>query len=243
MNTQTKKIPNGWMEMKLGGIVNIKSGKRLPKGKSVTKNKTNHPYIRIIDIKNNHIYEKNVNFITNDVFYILSKYIVNSGDVILSIVGTVGNVAKVSDNLDKANLTENCVKFINLKDLSNSYLYYFLISNTGQNEILKNCVGAVQKKLPIYGIENIDIKLPSIIEQRAIAGVLGSLDDKIELLRQQNQTLEEIGQTLFHKWFVEDADKTIPATDVLNFERGIEVGSNNYLNKKKDGLLPFYRVC
>ena len=53
---------------------------------------------------------------------------------------------------------------------------------------------------------NIGISLPSLPEQEAIAEVLSSLDDKIKLLHKQNKTLENIAQTLFHKWFIEEAE-------------------------------------
>jgi type I restriction enzyme S subunit len=54
-------------------------------------------------------------------------------------------------------------------------------------------------------IENIDILLPPLPEQKAIAEVLSSLDDKIDLLTRQNKTLEDIAQAYFRKWFIEDA--------------------------------------
>ena len=110
-------------------------------------------------------------------------------------------MAFIDPDLDKASLTENCVKLVNLKNLDPKFLYYFLISKLGQDEILKNTVGAVQKKLPIYGVQNINIFLPPLPEQRAIASVLSAFDDKIELLREENKTLEAIGQTIFVEWF------------------------------------------
>ncbi|MBQ7073860.1 restriction endonuclease subunit S [bacterium] len=51
-------------------------------------------------------------------------------------------------------------------------------------------------------MKNLPILLPPLPEQKAIAGVLSSFDDKIELLRAENQTLEEMGQTLFKEWFI-----------------------------------------
>lgn len=202
MVDKTTTIPNGWKMTTLGEVSDIKGGKRLPMGKSLVAQRTEHPYIRITDIENNKIKKDQLQFVPDDVFSSISKYIVNSNDVIVSIVGSVGFVAQIDDDLDRASLTENCVKFVNLKNLDSKYLYYFLTSKSGQNEIERNTVGAVQKKLPIYGIQNIQIILPTINEQHAIAAVMTSLDSKIKFLREQNKTLEATAQVIFKEWFV-----------------------------------------
>lgn len=202
MTNSDTSIPNGWKMTTLGEVAEIKGGKRLPKGKDLVSYKTKHPYIRITDLENNHIIKDQLQYITDDAFQSISKYIVNSNDVIISIVGSIGFVAKIDNDLNNANLTENCVKLVNLNNLDSKFLYYYLVSRLGQYEIFKNTVGAVQKKLPIYGVQNIQISLPPLSEQQAIATVLSSLDDKIELLREENKTLETVAQTIFKEWFV-----------------------------------------
>jgi type I restriction enzyme, S subunit len=196
--------------VKLGDVAEVKGGKRLPIGESLVSSQTKHPYIRITDIVGNRIKKEQLLFVTDEVFSSISKYIVTTGDIILSIVGSIGFVAKIDDGLDGASLTENCLKIINLQNLDADFLFYFLISKLGQEEIAKNTVGAVQKKLPIYGVQNIEIALPSFAEQKSIATVLSSFDDKIELLQEQNKTLEEMAQRLFKEWFV---DFKFPGTD------------------------------
>ena len=196
-----RALPEGWIETTLGEVCDVKGGKRLPKGTNLISKKTNHPYIRITDLHNNQIIETNMEFVPEKIFPAISKYIVNSDDVIMSVVGTIGIVAKISSLLNGANLTENCVKLINLRNIDSNYLYFYLISRDGKHEIEKNTVGAVQKKLPIYGIQNIQLILPPLLEQKAIADVLSSFDNKIELLREQNKTLEQTAQTVFNEWF------------------------------------------
>lgn len=160
MKQQDTTRPSDWIETTLGEVCEIKGGKRLPKGESLVLYKTSHPYIRITDLENNQIKKNQLQFVTDKVFQSISRYIVNTGDVIVSIVGSIGFVAFIDKDLDNASLTENCVKFVNLKNLDSKFLYYFLISKNGQEEISKNTVGAVQKKLPIYGVQNIEILLP-----------------------------------------------------------------------------------
>ena len=82
-------------------------------------------------------------------------------------------------------------------------MYYYLSSKIGQIEIHKGIVGAVQAKLPIKNIENIEISLPPLAEQKRIADILSAIDDKIELNRRINANLEQQAQALYKSWFVD----------------------------------------
>lgn len=97
----------------------------------------------------------------------------------MSIVGTIGLIGIVGNTLNNANLTENCVKVVNVSNIEKEYLYYFLISTYGQSEMSKGIVGAVQLKLPIKNIQNISIKAPNLIIQKKISNILQSLDEKL----------------------------------------------------------------
>ena len=180
-----------WKTYKLGELADVKGGKRLPKGNMLTTLRNSHPYIRIRDLGATKTIELNstYEYVEDDVQRLISKYIVKSGDVILSIVGTIGLTAIIGHSLNCANLTENCVKFTNLRGVDPNYLYYFLTSPLGQDEINKGIVGAVQPKLPIKNIQNISIPLPEIEAQQRIASILSSIDNKIELNRHINDNL------------------------------------------------------
>ena len=196
-----------WKEYKIGDIGTVKGGKRLPKGKMLVTKRTDHPYIRIRDLSQQKVLELNNDFeyVDNDTHKEISRYIVDEGDVLLSIVGTIGLVTIVGKSLNKANLTENCVKITNLKGVYNDYLYYYLVSQKGQNEIRRGTVGAVQPKLPIYNIQDITISVPELAFQRHIASILSSLDDKIAVNKKICENLEAQAQALFKHWFVDFA--------------------------------------
>lgn len=197
-----------WKEYKLGELAEVTGGKRLPKGELLVNYETSHPYIRVTDFRTKWIKREGLLFVTSDIQKKISRYIVRAGGVILSIVGSIGFIGRILNELDGANLTENCVKF-NIKStiLNDDYLYYFLTSSIGKDEIEKRIVGSTQPKLPIYNIKDIDVLLPPLPEQKQIASVLSSLDDKIDLLHRQNKTLEQIAETLFRQWFVEEAEE------------------------------------
>lgn len=71
--------------------------------------------------------------------------------------------------------------------------------------LLASATGSTFPNISRNQLENLQIKLPPLTEQKAIASVLSSLDDKIELLHKQNQTLEALAETLFRQWFIEEA--------------------------------------
>lgn len=195
-----------WKEYRLGDVAIIKGGKRLPKGIELISNPNTHPYIRISDMYVNKTMEltSSYRYVDNNTFNKIKNYIVNSGDIILAIVGnTIGLVAIIGKSLNNANLTENCVKIIANKEVSQEYIYYYLTSIYGQNKIKKSIVGAAQPKLPIKNIISITISAPSKELQERTTNILSSLDDKIEINRRINENLEQQAQALFKSWFVD----------------------------------------
>ena len=142
-------------------IADVKGGKRLPKGINLQTTPNDHPYIRVRDLNDASIVQLTPNFeyVDDETYKGISRYIVHTSDVIVSIVGTIGLTALIHESLDNANLTENCVKITNLKEVSPEYLLLFLRSTDGQNAIRQGTVGAVQAKLPIKNIQSIPVPI------------------------------------------------------------------------------------
>ena len=236
-----------WKEIELGQVADVRGGKRLPKGEALSQFPTNHPYIRTRDIANHKIKINELLFVPDDIFSSISNYTVEENDLIISIVGTIGLCAVIPKELHLASLTENCAKIVNInnKQINRTFLFYYLISEEGQAEIESRSVGSTQPKLPLYNIKSIKIPVPPLPEQRAIASVLSSLDDKIDLLHRENKTLEAMAETLFRQWFIEEAkdeweEKVLK--DIYIFEKGFEPGSANYLEAEERDTIRFIRV-
>ena len=193
-------------EVKLGEVANVKGGKRIPKGIGLINIPNGHPYIRVRDLNNKRLLEldNSYEYVDNETQKVISKYTVKAGDVVLSIVGTIGLVAIVGRTLDGANLTENCVKLSSFHGVNRDFLYYYLRSDCGQQEIRCGTVGAVQAKLPIKNIQNIAINLPDYTTQERIASLLLSIDRKIELNQKINDNLEQQAMALYRQMFVEN---------------------------------------
>ena len=88
-------------------------------------------------------------------------------------------------------------------DVLPEFLLYWLLSNESKLLEMVEFTGIGAGKLSTDLLYNMEVKLPSLPEQRAIARILGSLDDKIELNRRMNETLEALARTLFKSWFVD----------------------------------------
>lgn len=195
-----------WKEVRLGDVCEIKGGKRLPKGINLITQKNSHPYIRVRDLGKSKTLELNSSYEYVDEITQkqIQRYITLKGDILISIVGTIGLIAIVGGSLNEANLTENCVKLVKLDNIDSEYLYYYLKSPLGQQNISRGTVGAVQAKLPIKNIQEFNINCPVLIsDQRRIASILSSLDRKIELNNKINADLEEMAQAIFKNWFVD----------------------------------------
>lgn len=182
---------NSWKTGRLGDFLDVKGGKRLPKGASLTNQKNTHPYIRVRDLGKCKILN-----LTDEYEYVdditqkqIARYIVSTGDIVISIVGTIGLVGIVGKSLDNANLTENCVKLVNINGLDRNFLYYYLLSSLGQAEISRGTVGAVQQKLPIKNIQALNVHYPNISEQIKIGNLLSSIDEKIATNEHVNDNL------------------------------------------------------
>jgi type I restriction enzyme S subunit len=188
--------------VRLGDLSAIKGGKRLPLGKQLAGVPTHHPYIRIRDLVDGWKLNltKNFEYVDDETQLSIARYIVNSGDVIISIVGTVGLVSIIGDSLDKANLTENCAKIVDIDNsLDSIFLYYYLSSSVGQDAIRIATVGAVQPKLPLKNIQDLSIPLPPLSTQRAIVATLSCLDEAIENNRRLCRTLEATAEAMFEE--------------------------------------------
>ena len=83
------------------------------------------------------------------------------------------------------------------------YLFYLLCSREYRDEVLASATGTTVRHTSPSRIRRFRFRLPPILEQRAIAHILGALDDKIELNRRTNETLEAIARALFKSWFVD----------------------------------------
>ncbi len=130
-----------------------------------------------------------------------STKLLQEGDIIISARGTVGIVAILGRQMA---FNQSCYGVRAKEDeTQNNYVFYLLKEVVDNLQQISH--GGVFDTITRDTFKEIDISLPPLPEQKAIAAVLSSLDDKIDLLHRQNKTLEAMAETLFRQWFVEEA--------------------------------------
>lgn len=133
--------------------------------------------------------------------YLKYKKDLNDRTIFVSINGTIGNVAFY--NGEKVFLGKSACYFNVIDDVDKQFIRYVLTSNLFQGYIRSYATGTTIKNVSLRSMRDFDIRLPTLSEQENISGVLTCIDEKIELNRKQNRTLEAIAQALFKRWFVE----------------------------------------
>jgi type I restriction enzyme S subunit len=127
------------------------------------------------------------------------------GDILFSMAGVyLGKTAVVKESILPANCNQ-AVGIIRLRDdMADPNFIAYYIRNPAYNLFLNNLVSqSAQPNFNLSEIRRLPIALPPLAEQKAIASVLGALDDKIELNRRMNATLESMARALFQSWFVD----------------------------------------
>ena len=196
-----EKLPEGYSIVSLDSLCTVKGGKRLPADCDLLDDPTEHPYIRVRDVGGSRYVclTDQFQYIDEETHQAISRYIVNTGDIVISIVGTIGLLGKIHSSLDKANLTENCVKLAGIHTVTSDYLYYTLCYKKQIKEIDLLTVGAVQAKLPMYNIQSMKILVPPAKVIRDFQKKMNALDEQIEANTMEIQKLNELRSVLLVK--------------------------------------------
>jgi len=130
------------------------------------------------------------------------------GDLVFVAQGTIGKVGLIplEGRYKRYVLSQNLMKASIAPDAADPmFVFYYFRSQAGQHEILSraNPTGVPCISRPLTSLKSFEVSLPALPEQQAIACILGTLDDKIELNRRTNETLEAMAQATFKSWFVD----------------------------------------
>lgn len=190
---------SNWTNYKLSDIADVRDGTHnSPKeviGGGFPLVTSRHIYNGKVDLSNTYkIAEK-------DFIDINKRSKVDQGDILISMIGTVGQLAYIAEKPLYAIKNVGLIKPFD-KSIS-KYIFYYLISPFAQAGISTRLKGTTQQYLSLGELRNFPIYLPPLDEQKRIAEFLGAFDDKIELLQKQNKTLEEMAKATFKSWFVD----------------------------------------
>jgi len=212
----SEKIPKGWKWVKLGEMVTLQRGYDLPKTKM---KKGDIPVVG-----------------SNGIIGYHNKATTKAPGITIGRSGNIGNAYLHKSDFWAHNTT------LYVKDFKGNdviFLFY-LFKNIDFNQLNAGSAVPTLNRNHIYPIE---VKIPIRIEdQKAIAEVLSSIDDKIDLLHRQNKTLEEMAMTLFRQWFIEPTKDGLPeGWEEVSLGEIIEISSGKSIEKgklKEKGLYP-----
>ena len=166
----------------------------------------------------------------------------NDTTILYSIDGTIGNIAIYRG--EKCILGKGaCYMNPNPKMLNRMYLYYELQSPRFKAYIDQMSTGSTIQHISLKTMRNYVFTCPSLSEQKSIASILSSLDDKIDLLHCENATLEQMAETLFRQWFVMEAKeewKEKPLSTIATFLNGL--ACQKYPPKNEIDKLPVLKI-
>lgn len=220
-----------WKTYRLGDICKRVCSGGTPKSTEPTYYDGNIPWLNTKEINFNRIYSTE-RYITQKGLDNSSAKWIDANCVIVAMYGATA--AKVAIN--KIPLTTNqacCNLSIDEKIADYYYVYYWLCANYTELASLAN--GGAQQNLNAQQIKEFEISLPSLPEQRRIAGILGAIDDKIENNRRINTNLELQAQALYKQWFVDNRSddwEEKPLSEIVFFQEGPGIRNWQYVEKK-----------
>ena len=176
-----------------------------------------------------------------------SARLLPKGTVLLTSRASIGYVAIAKNEIT----TNQGFKSLVLKEdyADNEFIYYWIKNNIDYLQSIGT--GTTFAEISGRVVKDIEISLPPLSEQKTIASVLSSLDDKIDLLHRQNATLEKMAETLFRQWFVERCPEPVegeekeeweekPLSSIANFLNGL--ACQKFLPKNDIDKLPVLKI-
>ena len=191
---------DSWIECKLADVCqSIDYGHTA----SANKNMVGPYFLRITDIVSGYIDWKNVPFVQVGE-KTLSKYRLENGDIVIARTGASTGTSIYISTPPKAVFASYLVRLKIQEKFDSRFIAYYLKSDNFWKYI-HGVLGdkSAQPNASATTLTNAPIRIPPLHEQRAIAHILGTLDDKIELNRRMNETLEAMAQAIFKSWFVD----------------------------------------
>jgi type I restriction enzyme S subunit len=207
-----------WQKGNLGEFINLKRGYDLPSKSRVFGE---FPIISSSGITDYHNEPK-----------------VFEGGVITGRYGTIGQVFYTDKPFHPLNTTLYVQDF---KDNNKKFVYYFLKELDWEKFSDKSAVPGINRN----DVHQEIVSFPPLPEQQAIASVLSSLDDKIDLLHRQNKTLEQMAETLFRQWFIEEAKEyweEADLTQLITLKSGFAFKSKDFRQFGENGIIKIKNI-
>lgn len=239
----------GWVYEKLGNLpilfIDSDRSKRYPKRSEFQDHGI--AFLNAESISSGRFDRTKVNHIPYEKYEEIKKGRVENGDIVLTMRGNgVGDAALIfGEGILGLINAQMLILRPNDEVINSKFLYYGFISPQFKRELSNFVSGSAQPQLTMTHLRHVPFRVPPLAEQKAIAHILGSLDEKIELNRQMNETLEAMAQALFKSWFVDFdpvIDNALAAGNAIPDELAERAEQRKTIEKKENsdiqGLFP-----
>lgn len=192
-----------WKTYKIGDIASVQTG---PFGSQLHNEdyvSVGTPIVTVEHLGARKFSKQNLPLVSKEDKDRLSKYSLQEGDIVFSRVGSVDRCSYVSHDENGWLFSGRCLRVRSGNLVYPLFLYYYFQKESVKQEIRNVAVGATMPSINTKLLSDLTVILPPITEQKRIAGILSSIDDKIELNNRINHNLEEQAQALYKSWFVD----------------------------------------
>jgi len=209
------------------------------RGKTPKKTENGIPLITAKIVKSGRILEPNEFIAPEDYDSWMTRGLPEVDDIVLTTEAPLGEIALIKNK--NVALAQRIITLRGKKQfVFNPFLKYYFQSTNGQYELQSRASGTTVFGIKAEVLRKVPVSLPPLSEQRAIASILSSLDDKIDLLHRQNKTLEAMAETLFRQWFVEEADEKWEEDSLLKLIQLVGGGTpKTSITEYWDGDIPW----
>ena len=160
------------------------------------------PVIRGGDIRDGVVTFDENKKVSREISEKFSRTILQGGEIVINLIAEAGHSAIVPGEFQGFNVSRDVAVIPIIESVSKKYIDYYLRSPSVVWWFHQRLQGSVTQKINLETLREVPVSLPPLGEQKAIANILGKLDDKIELKRKTSETLEGIAKALFKSWFV-----------------------------------------
>jgi len=206
-------------------IIDGDRGKNYP-SKSDFSTKGFCVFLDASNVTKNGFYFENPLYISKEKSDLMRNGKLKNDDIVITTRGTVGNIAHFDEHINFKNIRINSGMLIirNSREFNTKYLYYLLKSDIVAEQIRQKTTGSSQPQITVGILKDLDLLIPPLLTQTAIASVLSSIDNKIELNNKINNELENIAKTIYEYWFVQNADRKWKKEKLVNISELVQAG-------------------
>jgi type I restriction enzyme S subunit len=202
-------LPNHWKIVTINDLIEMKQA-NLQTGPFGTMlhasayQSEGTPVVAVQHIGDNRLLHSNIPLVNYETRQRLIRYQLQVGDILFGRKGAIDRRALISIKEEGWLQGSDCIRLrLDAHVIDPTFVSYVLGSDSYREWITQHAQGATMPSLNQEILGRIPLPYPPLSEQRAIAGMLGALDDKIELNRRMNATIESIARSVFRQWFVD----------------------------------------